>query len=86
MIAQALEYRAAESTSPRARRVGTPRLTTREREVAALVAHGVSNRQIAELLVISERTVETHVSRLLGKFDLTSRTQLASRAAAFQML
>ncbi|MBV9595947.1 MAG: tetratricopeptide repeat protein [Chloroflexi bacterium] len=86
IIASALEYRISESTSPGAGRVGAPRLTTREREVAALVAHGVNNRHIAELLVISERTVETHVSRLLGKLDLTSRTQLASRAAVFQML
>ena len=53
-------------------------LTKREREVATLVAQGRSNRQIAEHFVLSERTVETHVSRILTKLDLTSRTQLAA--------
>lgn len=53
-------------------------LTKREREVAALVAQGRSNREIAEHFVLSERTVETHVSRMLTKLDLTSRTQLAA--------
>ncbi|MFP5317893.1 MAG: ATP-binding protein [Acidimicrobiia bacterium] len=53
-------------------------LTRREREVAALVAEGRSNREIAEHFVLSERTVETHVSRILTKLDLSSRTQLAA--------
>jgi DNA-binding CsgD family transcriptional regulator len=57
-------------------------LTRREREVAALVAQGRSNREIAEQLFLSERTVETHVSRILNKLDLTSRTQLAARVLA----
>jgi DNA-binding NarL/FixJ family response regulator len=53
-------------------------LTRREREVAALVTKGRSNREIAEHFVLSERTVETHVSRILNKLALTSRTQLAA--------
>ena len=53
-------------------------LTRREREVAALVAEGRSNREIAEHFVLSERTVETHVSRMLTKLGLSSRTQLAA--------
>ncbi len=53
-------------------------LTRREREVAALVAKGRSNREIADHFVLSERTVETHVSRILTKLQLTSRTQLAA--------
>ena len=53
-------------------------LTRREREVATLVARGRSNREIAEHFVLSERTVETHVSRILTKLGLTSRTQLAA--------
>jgi DNA-binding NarL/FixJ family response regulator len=52
-------------------------LTPREREVLALVAGGASNRQIAETLVVSERTARTHVSAILGKLGLVSRTQAA---------
>ena len=52
-------------------------LTPREREVLALIAGGASNRQIAETLVVSERTARTHVSAILSKLGLTSRTQAA---------
>jgi DNA-binding NarL/FixJ family response regulator len=52
-------------------------LTTREREVVALVARGYSNREIADTLVISERTARTHVSNVLVKLGLASRTQAA---------
>ena len=44
--------------------------------MAALVARGYTNRQIAEALVVSERTAEWHVSNLLRKVDLTGRAQL----------
>lgn len=68
-----------------ARRVRQPRpetpphepLTEREREVLALVARGHSNKEIAALLDITERTARTHVSNILGKLDLASRTQAA---------
>ena len=53
-------------------------LSRREREVAALVARGLTNRAIAETLVIGDRTVETHVSRILAKFGFSSRSQIAS--------
>lgn len=52
-------------------------ITPREREVIALVAAGHSNREIAQQLVISERTARTHVSNILGKLGLSSRTQAA---------
>lgn len=52
-------------------------LTGREVEVLKLIARGMSNQEIAEKLVISETTVRTHVSRILGKLHLASRTQAA---------
>ncbi|MEE1820857.1 LuxR C-terminal-related transcriptional regulator [Streptomyces sp. BE20] len=51
--------------------------TRRERQVATLLAEGASNREIAERLVISPRTAETHVANILAKLDCTSRTQAA---------
>jgi DNA-binding NarL/FixJ family response regulator len=56
---------------------GAEPLTRREREVAALLARGLSNREIAEALVIGERTAEMHVSNILGKLGLASRAQAA---------
>jgi DNA-binding NarL/FixJ family response regulator len=52
-------------------------LTPREREILVLVAQGKSNRDIADTLVISERTARTHVSNVLTKLGLASRTQAA---------
>ena len=52
-------------------------LTAREREVAALIAHGKFNREIADILVLSERTIETHVSNIMFKLGCTTRTQIA---------
>jgi two-component system, NarL family, response regulator LiaR len=52
-------------------------LTSREAEVMHLVSKGLSNAQIAEDLTIGEKTVKTHVSRILSKLDVKSRTQIA---------
>jgi DNA-binding CsgD family transcriptional regulator len=54
------------------------RLTSREREVALLVARELTNRQIAKELSISERTVENHVAKILKKLRLRSRAQISS--------
>ncbi len=71
---------AAERGATAASSIAT-NLTHREREVAALVADGLTNREIADRLVVSVRTVETHVDRILGKLNLHTRTQLAARIA-----
>jgi DNA-binding NarL/FixJ family response regulator len=62
-------------------RGGVGTLTAREREIALLVAEGFANRAIAEKLVLSERTVETHVRNVLAKLGLRNRTQVAAWAA-----
>ena len=53
-------------------------LTKREREVAAFVAEGLTNRDIADRLVISDRTVETHVEHIRNKLGVRSRAQVAT--------
>ena len=60
---------------------GTAALTSREQEVARLIARGMGNKEIASRLVISRRTVDGHVERILRKLDFTSRTQIASWVA-----
>ena len=52
-------------------------LTPREREVARFLSQGISNREIAEALVLSERTVENHMSNIMTKLGFTSRAQVA---------
>ena len=59
-----------------------PALSRREREVAALVAEGLSNREIAERLFISERTAEGHVEQIRNKLGFKSRAQVAAWVAA----
>ena len=56
-------------------------LTRREREVAELIAQGLTNRQIGARLFIAERTVDTHVSRILAKLGCSSRAQVAAIVA-----
>lgn len=66
----------------RLREPGAPRLGTllseREREVARLVSEGLSNREIAERLIVSERTAEGHVQRIMSKLSFRSRSQIAT--------
>ena len=56
-------------------------LTVREREVAALVARGETNREIAAGLIVSERTIESHITKILTKLGLSSRARIAIWAA-----
>ncbi|MEU5882690.1 LuxR C-terminal-related transcriptional regulator [Spirillospora sp. NPDC047279] len=56
-------------------------LTRREREIAALVAQGLSNRQISQRLVIAKRTVDSHLEHILAKLEMASRTQIAAWVA-----
>ena len=59
----------------------TERLTAREREVALLVARGLTNRRIAQELSISERTVENHIGKIFKKLVFSSRSQIAAWVA-----
>ena len=56
-------------------------LSARERQVAALVAAGMTNRQIAGDLVVSEKTVESHLAHIFVKLDVSSRAAVATAVA-----
>ncbi|WP_344935631.1 helix-turn-helix transcriptional regulator, partial [Sphaerisporangium flaviroseum] len=71
----------AECRLPRPRKSGSSGLSQREREVARLVALGRTNREIADVLFLSTRTVETHVATVLRKLGVRSRTQVAQPPA-----
>jgi DNA-binding NarL/FixJ family response regulator len=72
--------RSAEAHLRRAREAGRAAdpLSGREREIATLVSSALSNRQIAEHLVLSERTVESHVRNILAKLGVANRTEIAT--------
>jgi two-component system, NarL family, response regulator LiaR len=79
-VARKLMSAVAAQEGPSVSRVASPSengLTEREQEVLHLIAEGLNNRDIAERLVISEKTVKTHVSSILGKLGLADRTQAA---------
>ena len=79
-VAKKLMEMAAAKDQPRAAsasEISDEGLTEREREVLSLIAEGKNNREIAEQLVISEKTVKTHVSNILNKLHLDDRTQAA---------
>ncbi len=59
-------------------------LTAREREVAALVAQGLTNREIASQLVLSKRTVDAHIANILKKLDFVGRAQIGAWIAALE--
>lgn len=72
-VMKRLMVRTAQPHQPRRRELLTPR----ELDVLRALAHGLTNREIAEKLVISETTVKTHISSILSKLQLTDRTQAA---------
>ena len=79
MRERALEIYVSCGDVRNARRLQTPNgqaLSSREREISGLVAGGASNREIATVLSISERTVEKHLHTMFGKLGVHSRTQL----------
>lgn len=78
-IAYALDEKPRPASAPA---TGGAALTRREREVAGLVAEGLTNKEIAARLVIAQRTAEGHVERILVKLGFSSRAQLASWVAA----
>ncbi|WP_433365071.1 ATP-binding protein [Actinoplanes sp. CA-142083] len=80
----ALDEQTPSAAGNPAQRAGWAPLTRREREVAVLVADGMTNQQIADRLVIGRRTANTHVEHILTKLDFTSRAQIAAWAAAQQ--
>jgi predicted ATPase/DNA-binding CsgD family transcriptional regulator len=86
--AQAIAYALGEPAPPKARSdtrpaaAHRPQLTRREQDVAALVARGLSNGEIAGELVISARTVETHVQHIMDKLGVGTRAQIAAWSAA----
>jgi len=63
-----------------AERMGTEELTPREFDVLEQIVHGLSNKEIATFLDISEATVKTHINSLLGKLGVNDRTQAATAA------
>src|SRR5438270_247851 len=78
-LADAAAFEPSAGVTARQVEAGVP-LSAREREVAALLAEGCSNRDIAERLVVSERTAENHVQHVLNRLGLRSRAQVAAWA------
>jgi len=77
---------ATTSTRPSSLATHDSSLTPREREVAALVARGLTNRQIADALIITEGTAGSHVEHILAKLGFRSRAQIAAWAVARGLL
>jgi predicted ATPase/DNA-binding CsgD family transcriptional regulator len=79
---RALEYAAGDGGKALDETVDAGPLSRREREVAAMVAAGMTNREIAQKLFIAERTAEGHVERIRNKLGVRSRTEVATWAVA----
>ncbi len=75
VIVKEIEVPVAQAFVRNAERLEELGLTPRELETLELLAQGLSNREIAERLVVSENTVKTHISRVLGKLGVSRRIQ-----------
>jgi DNA-binding NarL/FixJ family response regulator len=73
--------RAAGEVSPQRRREVWDQLSPQELQIANMVAEGLSNREIAQRLYLSHRTVGSHLCRLFPKLGITSRAQLVAALA-----
>jgi non-specific serine/threonine protein kinase len=79
---EALEYATTDNRPAVDPAVDAGPLSRREREVAAMVAAGMTNKEIAQRLFIAERTAEGHVERIRNKLGVRSRTEVATWAVA----
>jgi non-specific serine/threonine protein kinase len=80
-IAYALEEKKTARPAATPATTGTTPLSKREVEVASLVSEGLSNKEIASRIFLSERTVETHVSNILDKLGVNSRVEISTWVA-----
>ena len=80
-IAYALEEKKPSRLAPPSKRTSAMPLSKREVEIAELVAQGLSNKEIATRVFLSERTIETHVSNILNKLGVNSRVEISSWVA-----
>ena len=76
-VAFAVEDEQAAKPAPSVKAASDTELTRRQLEIAGLIAEDLTNRQIADRLFLSERTVETHITNMLNKLGLNSRIQLS---------
>jgi DNA-binding NarL/FixJ family response regulator len=84
LFKKAFSQRSETSTNPVSpAKLELAELTPREREVLSLIATGASNREISEILCITEKTVKNHVSSILSRLNLRDRTQAAVFAHSF---
>ncbi len=81
-LARAVRYALGEADAPTQEAGTAPRtsaaLTRRQVQIARLVAHGLTNREIADRLFISERTAEGHIEQIRNKLGFSSRVQIAA--------
>jgi LuxR family maltose regulon positive regulatory protein len=75
-----------QKTSPTASSLLVESLSEREFEVLRLIVAGMSNREIAEILILEESTVKTHINNIYGKLDVHSRTRAIARAKELDLI